>query len=74
MTPLDHAHAAMEAAPAYDAARLRFYDRLAASELFLLLEAEAEGDRIRPQVFPVEGQSFVLVFDREDRLTEFVGA
>lgn len=73
MTPLDHAHAAMEAAPADDAARLRFYDRLAGSELFLLLEAEAEGDRIRPQVFPVEGQSFVLVFDREERLTQFVG-
>jgi len=74
MTPLDHAHAAMEAAPADDAARLRFYDRLAGSELFLLLEDEADGDRIRPQVFPVEGQNFVLVFDREERLTEFVGA
>lgn len=74
MTPLDHAHEAMDAAPEDDAARLRFYDRLAGSELFLLLEAEAEGDRIRPQVFPVEGQNFVLVFDREERLTEFVGA
>lgn len=73
MTPLDHAHAAMEAAPADDAARLQFYDRLAGSELFLLLEDEAEGDRIRPQVFPVEGQDFVLVFDREERLTDFVG-
>jgi hypothetical protein len=73
MTPLDHAHAAMEAAPADDAARLRFYDRLAGSELFLLLEDEAEGDRIRPQVFPAEGQDFVLVFDREERLTDFVG-
>ena len=74
MTPLDQAHDAMENAPADDASRLRFYDRLAGSELFLLLEAEAEGARIRPQVFPVEGQDFVLVFDREERLAEFVGS
>jgi hypothetical protein len=71
MTPLDEAHAAMEAAPEDDAARLRFYDRLAASELVLLLEAEPEGDSIRPAIFPVDGQSFVLVFDREERLTAF---
>lgn len=71
MTPLDTAHAAMDAAPEDDTARLAFYDRLAASELFLLLEAEPEGDSIRPQIFPVEGQNFVLVFDREERLSEF---
>lgn len=73
MTPLDQAHAAMEAAPEDGAARLRFYDRLAGSEMFLLLDAEPEGARIRPALFPVEGQSFALVFDREERLTEFVG-
>ena len=73
MTPLDEAHAAMDAAPDDDTARLGFYDRLAASELYLMLEAEAEGDRVRPQIFPVEGQQFVLVFDREERLTEFAG-
>jgi len=71
MTPLDQAHAAMQAAPEDDGLRLTFYDRLAASELFVLLEAEAEGDRIRPEVFPVDGQRFALVFDREDRLTAF---
>lgn len=71
MTPLDQAHAAMEAAPADDAARLRFYDRLAGSELVLMLESEPEGDRIRPAIFPVEEQRFVLVFDREERLTAF---
>jgi len=71
MTPLDQAHAAMEAAPEDAAARLGFYDKLAASELVLLLEEEAQGDRIRPRLFPVEGQNFVLVFDREERLTEF---
>ncbi len=73
-TVLDHAHTAMQAAPGDDAARLRFYERLADSELFLLLAEEAAGDNITPQVFPLEGGSFVLVFDREARLAEFVGA
>ncbi len=72
MTPLDTAHAAMEAAPDDAALRMRFYDRLAAAELFLLLEEEAEGDKIRPRVFPVDESQIVLVFDLEERLTAFV--
>lgn len=72
-TPIDAAHAAMEAAPEDDAARLRFYERLADSELFLALEREAEGERITPQVFEVAGGSFVLAFDREERLAAFAG-
>jgi type III secretion system (T3SS) SseB-like protein len=74
LTPLDLAHAAMEAAPDDDSARLRFFERLADGELFLLLAQEALGDQIKPQIFPVEGGDYVLVFDREDRLAEFVGA
>lgn len=73
LTPLDHAHAAMEAAPQDSAARLRFYDHLAASELFLLLEREAEGDQISPRVFELETGPVVLVFDREARLAQFAG-
>jgi hypothetical protein len=61
----------MEAAPEDDAVRLRFYDRLADAELFLLLEEEANGDQVTPRVFPVEAHAYVLVFDREDRLTRF---
>lgn len=71
MTPLDQAHAAMEAAPGDDAARLKFYERLADGELFLALEAEPRADRIKPVIFEVEGGRFALVFDSEDRLTEF---
>jgi hypothetical protein len=71
-TPLDRAHAAMEAAPDDDAARLRFYDRLAEAELFLLLDRPAEGDRIDPTVFDADGARFALAFDREDRLADFV--
>ncbi|MBI1415778.1 MAG: SseB family protein [Limimaricola sp.] len=72
-TELDEAHAAMEAAPEDDGARLRFYERLADSELFLVLDAEARGEAITPASFEVEDQEFVLVFDRVERLAGFVG-
>lgn len=70
---LDQAHAAMEAAPDDDVARLRFYERLADSELFLLLAAEAQGAQVTPDLFTVEEQEFALVFDRVERLAAFVG-
>lgn len=70
-TPLDAAHAVMDRS---DADRVRFYDRLAHSELFLLLEAEPEGDQISPRLFPIEDQTLVVAFDREERLAEFAGA
>lgn len=73
MTDLDQAHAAMEAAPEDDAARLRFYERLADTELFMLLGEEAAGDQITPELFEIEDQRFTLVFDREERLSQFVG-
>lgn len=72
-TQIDAAHAAMEQAPQDDAARLRFWERLAEAELFLLLAAEPEGEDISPELFEVEDQRFVLVFDRPDRLTAFTG-
>lgn len=72
-TPLDLAHASMLAAPDDDTARLRFYERLADGELFLLLSGNASGDNISPQVFEVEDQAYVLAFDRETRLSGFVG-
>ena len=73
MTDLDTAHAAMEAAPDDDAARLKFFERLADTALFLLLESEADGDQVTPEIFDVEGEKYVLVFDREERLSKFVG-
>jgi hypothetical protein len=72
-TPLDLAHAAMEAAPEEDAARLRFYGCLAGAELFVLLEAEAEGQTVLPQVASVDGVPFVIAFDTEERLAAFAG-
>lgn len=72
-TPLDIAHAAMEAAPDDDTRRLRFYERLADSELFLLLEGEPSQDRISPHLFDTADGRFALAFDREHRLTAFTG-
>jgi len=72
-TLLDQAHAAMEAAPEDEAARLRFYEVLSGSELYLLLVAEPEGENVTPELFEVGDAGFVLVFDREDRLAQFVG-
>lgn len=73
-TVLDLAHAAMQAAPDDDAARLRFFERLADSELFLMLVNEPAGDTITPQEFALEDGRFVLAFDREERLSAFADA
>ena len=72
-TDLDRAHAAMEAAADDDTARLAFYDRLADSELALLLTREPDGDRIDPETVDIDGVTYVLAFDREDRLATFTG-
>lgn len=70
-TRLDRAHTAMEAAPEDATARLRFYEVLAASELYLMLKSEPQGEVLDPEVFELADSSFVLVFDREDRLAQF---
>jgi len=73
VTLLDAAHAAVSAKPEDEAARLRFYERLADGEMFLLLEREAVGEVLDPKVFDLEDGPVVLVFDREERLAEFSG-
>lgn len=70
MTPLDLAYEAMAAD---EDQRLRFYERLADGEMFLLLEQEAEGPALRPRVFPLEDGPVVLCFDLEERLADFTG-
>lgn len=73
MTDLDIAHAAMDAAPENDALRLQFYERLADTELFLMLAGEPDGDQIEPSLFDIQDSKFALIFDREERLSDFVG-
>ena len=77
MTRLDDAHAALTAQPDDDALRLRFYERIADSELFLLLMEDADPasqDSVQPRVFDLADGPVVLAFDREDRLSAFTGA
>ena len=74
LTPLDQAHAAMEAAPQDDTARLAFYERLADAEFFLMLaEDPREDDQVTPEVFDLADARYVLIFDREERLAAFAG-
>lgn len=70
-TALDAAHKGMQANPDDDRARLTFYERLADSELFMLLEKEVEDDLLEPRLFETEDLRLVLVFDREHRLNAF---
>ncbi len=72
-TPIDTAHAAMDAAPDDGGARLHFFERIAESELFLLLKSDPIGDQIEPEIFDTDDGRFALVFDREERLTDFTG-
>ena len=71
MTPLDTAHAAM--ADGSDIARLKFYECFADGEVFLLLEGEAQGDKITPALLTDEDTNFVILFDRELRLSTYAG-
>jgi hypothetical protein len=72
-TLLDAAYEAMSAAPEDVAKRMAFFERLAESELFLMLQQEADGDQVTPETFDVAGGTFILVFDREERLADFAG-
>jgi len=69
-TPLD---AAVLAFANSDADRLKFFERFAEAELFLLLESEATEAVIDPLTFEVEGGKLLAVFDRVERLTSFTG-
>ncbi len=73
MTPIDLAHEVMEATPDDDAARLRFWGCVAESELFLMLAEEPADAEVTPAEVDVDGQRFVLAFDREERFAAFAG-
>lgn len=74
MTPIDAAHAAMENDPDTDMPRLAFYQRLAETELFLILDCEAAGGVAEPRVLQLSTGPVVTVFDTEERLADFAGA
>ncbi|OYU18842.1 MAG: hypothetical protein CFE34_08475 [Rhodobacteraceae bacterium PARR1] len=70
MTPLDAAYLAMAED---EDRRLGFYERLADGEVFLMLEEEAQGDTLKPRLFPLEDGPIVLIFDLEERMSAFAG-
>ena len=71
-TPLDRAFAVMEASGS-DADRLRYYERVADAEMFLLVEEEPVGEEVKPSLFDLEEGRIVVAFDRAERLAAFVG-
>ncbi|MEO1001466.1 MAG: SseB family protein [Pseudomonadota bacterium] len=71
MTPLDAAHAAMEASPEEAGPRLAFYARLAEAELSVLLDGEPVGDRARPLILETGEGRFAFAFDLAERLASF---
>lgn len=74
LTPLDRAWAAAEAPGAGDAGMARYYDVLAAAELFLAIDpATLDGAAQAPVLFTVEGVETALVFDTEWRIAAFMG-
>lgn len=73
MSRLDALVEALLASPQDEQAARAFYAAFAGSELCLLLADEAQGDKIAPKIFPLETGPVVLVFDSEERLTDFAG-
>jgi hypothetical protein len=67
-TVLDAAHTAMMAGPEDEGARLAYYAALADGMLFLMLEAEATLDDVRPVVVEMEEGAVVLAYSSEERL------
>ena len=72
-TILDRAFAAMAADADDDVARLGYYGELANADLCLLLDREAGAGSLTPQVFDLDGGRYVLLFDGDERLADFVG-
>jgi hypothetical protein len=70
-TELDHAYEAMMRSPEDQTSQLAYYHRFADAELCLLLESDADGDRLTPAVFELAEGRFVLAFDSDDRLASF---
>ena len=73
-TPLDLAHRAQAADPDDAALRLRLHERVLDAELLLVLAAPAGEGELRPLTLELAEGRFVLAFDRDERLADFLGA
>lgn len=72
-TPIDLAHRAQADDPENSTLTLRLYERVLDAELLLVLAAPPAADDLRPLVVDLAEGPFVLAFDRDDRLAEFLG-
>ncbi|OYX43897.1 MAG: hypothetical protein B7Z02_08055 [Rhodobacterales bacterium 32-67-9] len=71
VTAIDRAYSGMMSGG--EAELLRFYQVLAASDLFILLDVTGEDEVPEPKIIPIEGGQFVLVFDLAERVMELTG-
>ncbi|MEM7242007.1 MAG: SseB family protein [Pseudomonadota bacterium] len=71
-TRIDEAFAVMHLSDS-DAARLRFYEAILESEIFLLLDQTSDGQTAKPRTFDTTEGQFAMGFDTELRLVEFAG-
>lgn len=73
MSVLDDAFAAAQADPDNETRQMSYYAAFAEAEVFLLLEAESDGDTAAPRTVDPGTGPMALAFDREDRLAAFLG-
>jgi hypothetical protein len=73
-TPIDAAHAALAAAGEDAGLRMAFYGQVLAAEFHVVLEAEPEGDAVRPLVLETGEARLVLAFDLPERMAAFLDA
>ncbi len=65
---LDRAFAAMNARPDDETLAMQFYQTLAQTPLFLVLDQEVAGDTVTPRLFDLPSGALVLAFETEDLL------
>jgi hypothetical protein len=73
-TPIDAAHAALAASLEDAGFRMAFYGQVLAAELHVVLEAEPEGEAVRPLVIETSDGGLVLAFDLPERMAAFLEA
>ena len=72
-TRIDEAFAVMNLSDS-DAGRLRYFETILDSEIFLYLDHDVDNDHVSPKIFEIAEGRFAMAFDTELRLAEFAGA
>ncbi|MEL6582407.1 MAG: SseB family protein [Pseudomonadota bacterium] len=72
-TPIDTAVAERGANPDSDQAQLSLLARVAEAELYLVLDEDADEERVKPTILQTSAGALALAFDREERMVSFTG-